>query len=81
MDPYNDIINVIKKHMEENIEDLEANEINPWKTMKAHGADYSEIKKVVSDSMRSLGIKAVPIFKPGDMTIRALAQELHLYCR
>lgn len=52
-----DVISVIKKHILDNLEDLEENEIDPAKSMKDYGADSLDIIEVVSCSMRELKIK------------------------
>ncbi len=48
---------VIKKHILDNLEDLEENEINTAKSMKDFGANSLDIIEVVSCSMRELKIK------------------------
>ena len=48
---------VIKKHILDNLEDLEENDINPVKSMKDFGANSLDIIEVVSCSMRELKIK------------------------
>ncbi len=48
---------VIKKHILDNLEDLEENDINPAKSMKDFGANSLDIIEVVSCSMRELKIK------------------------
>jgi acyl carrier protein/polyketide biosynthesis acyl carrier protein len=52
-----EVISVIKKHILDNLEDLEENEIDPAKSMKDYGADSLDIIEVVSCSMRELKIK------------------------
>jgi len=48
---------IIKKHILDNLEDLEENEINTAKSMKDFGANSLDIIEVVSCSMRELKIK------------------------
>ena len=48
---------VIKKHILDNLEDLEENDINTAKSMKDFGANSLDIIEVVSCSMRELKIK------------------------
>ncbi len=48
---------VIKKHILDNLEDLEENEINTAKSMKDFGANSLDIIEVVSCSMRELKFK------------------------
>ncbi|MBN1898437.1 MAG: acyl carrier protein [Spirochaetes bacterium] len=51
------IIEVIKKHILENLEDLKEEDIDPKKSMKDYGANSLDIIEVVSCSMRELNIK------------------------
>jgi len=51
------IIEVIKKNIVENLDDLENQEIDPQKSMKEYGANSLDIIEVVSCSMRELNIK------------------------
>lgn len=52
-----EVIQVIKKHILDNLEDLEESEIDPAKSMKDYGANSLDIIEVVSCSMRELKIK------------------------
>lgn len=52
-----DIIEVIKQNIVDNLEDVEIDEIDPQKTMKDYGANSLDIIEVVSCSMRELKIK------------------------
>ena len=52
-----EVIGVIKKHIMDNLEDLEESEIDPGKSMKDYGANSLDIIEVVSCSMRELKIK------------------------
>jgi len=52
-----DVIEVITKHIRDNLEDLEENEIDPSKSMMDYGADSLDVIEVVSCSMRELKIK------------------------
>ena len=58
---------VIKKHILDNLEDLEENDINPAKSMKDFGANSLDIIEVVSCSMRELKIK-IPRTELADIT-------------
>lgn len=51
------IIEVIKKNILANLEDVKEEDINPQKSMKDYGADSLDIIEVVSCSMRELNIK------------------------
>jgi len=51
------IIDVIKKHILENLEDLKEEEIDPQKAMSDYGANSLDIIEIVSSSMRELKIK------------------------
>ncbi|MCK4907465.1 MAG: acyl carrier protein [Spirochaetes bacterium] len=52
-----EVIEVIKKNIIDNLEDLEENDIDPAKSMKDYGANSLDIIEVVSCSMRELKIK------------------------
>lgn len=52
-----EIIEVIKKNIAENLDDVEIESIDPTKTMKDYGANSLDIIEVVSTSMRELNIK------------------------
>lgn len=52
-----EVIEVIKKNIAENLDDVEIDEIDPAKTMKDYGANSLDIIEVVSTSMRELNIK------------------------
>jgi acyl carrier protein len=54
---HEEVAAVIKKHILDNLEDLEENEINTAKSMKDFGANSLDIIEVVSCSMRELKIK------------------------
>ncbi len=66
---------VIKKHMLENLEDLQASDIDSQKSMKDFGANSLDIIEVVSCSMRELNIK-IPRSELADInTIDELADK------
>ncbi len=66
---------VIKKHMLENLEDLNESDIDPQKSMKDFGANSLDIIEVVSCSMRELNIK-IPRSELADInTIDELADK------
>ncbi len=52
-----EVIDVIKKNIEENLDDVEGQEIDPQKSMKDYGANSLDMIEVVSCSMRELNIK------------------------
>ena len=52
-----EIIDVIKKNIVDNLDDVEIDQIDPAKTMKDYGANSLDIIEVVSCSMRDLDIK------------------------
>ena len=52
-----EVIEVIKKNIIENLDDLENEEIDPKKSMKDYGANSLDMIEVVSCSMRELNIK------------------------
>jgi len=51
------ILNVVKKHLLETVDDLEESKIDPSLSMKDLGANSLDIVEVVSRSMRELRIK------------------------
>lgn len=52
-----EIAAVIKKHIADNIDDIEIDKIDTSKTMKDYGANSLDMIEVVSSSMRELNIK------------------------
>ena len=74
-----EIIDVIKKNIAENLDDVELEEIDPQKTMKDYGANSLDIIEVVSCSMRELNIK-IPRTELADIkNIDELAQKFSEY--
>ena len=51
------VLEVVKKHLVDTVEDLEGVEIDPAKSMKDLGANSLDIVEVVSCSMRELKVK------------------------
>ena len=54
------VLEVVKKHLVDTVEDLEGVEIDPAKSMKDLGANSLDIVEIVSCSMRELKDKAAP---------------------
>ena len=52
-----EVIEVIKKNIVENLDDIEASEIDPQKAMADYGANSLDIIEVVSCTMRELNTK------------------------
>ena len=52
-----EIIDVIKRNIVDNLDDIEYDQIDSQKTMKDYGANSLDIIEVVSCSMRELKIK------------------------
>jgi acyl carrier protein len=52
-----EILNIVKRHLMDNVEDLEESSIDPAKSMKEMGANSLDIVEVVSCSMRDLKVK------------------------
>ncbi len=74
-----DIIDVIKKNIVENLDDIENEEIDPQKSMKDYGANSLDMIEVVSCSMRELNIK-IPRAELADIaTIDQLADKFLEY--
>jgi polyketide biosynthesis acyl carrier protein len=70
-----EIIDVIKKNIVDNLDDVEVAEIDPQKTMKDYGANSLDMIEVVSCSMRELNIK-IPRSELADIkNIDELAQK------
>ena len=71
-----EVINIIKKYILENLEDIEEKDIDTSKSMKEVGADSLDIIEVVSCSMRELNVK-IPRTELSDInTIEELADKL-----
>ena len=74
-----EIIEVIKKNIVENLDDMENEEIDPQKSMKDYGANSLDMIEVVSCSMRELQIK-VPRAELADIAnIDQLADKFFKY--
>jgi acyl carrier protein len=52
-----EVIEVVKKNIVENLDDVDANDIDITKSMKDYGANSLDMIEVVSCSMRELSIK------------------------
>ena len=52
-----EIIEVIKQNIADNLDDVEITDIDPQKTMKDYGANSLDIVEVVSCTMRDLKVK------------------------
>jgi polyketide biosynthesis acyl carrier protein len=52
-----EVIDVIKQNIVDNLDDVNAKDIDPSKTMKDYGANSLDIIEVVSCSMRDLDIR------------------------
>ena len=52
-----EIVEVIKRNLVENLDDLDASQINPESSMRDYGANSLDIIEVVSCTMRDLKIK------------------------
>lgn len=73
------IIEVLKENIVENLEEIEAADIDVSKSMKDYGANSLDMIEVVSSSMRELNIK-VPRAELADITtIDALADKFAEY--
>ena len=74
-----EIIEVIKVVIEENLDDVSAGDIDPQKSMKDYGANSLDMIEVVSCSMRELSIK-VPRAELAELqNIEALADKFLEY--
>ena len=73
------IIDVIKQNIVDNLDEVEYDEIDPQKTMKDYGANSLDMIEVVSCSMRELKIK-IPRTKLADIkNIDELADKFKEY--
>lgn len=71
------VLEVVKRHLADTIEELEGVEIDPHKSMKDLGANSLDIVEVVSCSMRELKVK-VPRAELNKLTnIDELVELLH----
>ena len=52
-----EILNIVKEHLMDNLEDLEEKDFDPAKSMKDLGANSLDIVEVVSCTMRDLKVK------------------------
>jgi polyketide biosynthesis acyl carrier protein len=74
-----EIIDVIKQNIADNLDDVEYEQIDPQKTMKDYGANSLDMIEVVSCSMRELKIK-IPRTELADIkNIDELADKFHQY--
>ena len=75
------IIEVIKQNIVDNLDDVEYEKIDPQKTMKDYGANSLDIIEVVSCSMRELKIK-IPRTELADIkNIDELADKFFEYAK
>jgi acyl carrier protein len=71
------VLEVVKRHLVDTIEELEGVDIDPAKSMKDLGANSLDIVEVVSSSMRELKVK-VPRSELNKLTnINELVELLH----
>lgn len=76
-----EIIDVIKQNIVENLDDVEIDDIDPQRTMKDYGANSLDMIEVVSCSMRELNIK-IPRSELADIkNIDELADKFHDYAK
>lgn len=52
-----EILNIVKEHLMDNLEDLDEKDFDPEKSMKDLGANSLDIVEVVSCTMRDLRVK------------------------
>jgi acyl carrier protein len=74
-----EIIDVIKQNIVDNLDDVEIDQIDPQRTMKDYGANSLDMIEVVSCSMRELKIK-IPRAELADIkNIDELADKFYEY--
>ncbi len=70
-----EVMQVIKQNIVDNLDDVEMDDIDPSKSMKEYGANSLDMIEVVSTSMRELSIK-IPRSELADIeTIEQLADK------
>ena len=74
-----EVIEVIKRLIEENLDDVKAEDINPEKSMKDYGANSLDMIEVVSCAMRELSIKVPRAELAEIQNIDALADKFMEY--
>lgn len=62
----NEVIAVIKKHLKENVHDVDVDAVDPKSSMKDYGANSLDIIEVVSAAQRELKIR-VPRAELGEV--------------
>ena len=73
------IIKIIKKHVADNVDDVEIKEIDENESLKEYGANSLDIIEVVSGSMRELKIK-IPRTELAEITtVNDLAEKFMQY--
>ena len=73
------IVKIITKHVVDNVDDIDVNDIEPDKSIKDYGASSLDIIEVISGSMRELKIK-IPRSELADITtINELAEKFMQY--
>lgn len=74
-----EVLSIVKKHLMDNVEDLEETTIDPARSMKDLGANSLDIVEVVSCSMRDLKVK-VPRAELAQLTnMNGLVDLLHKF--
>ena len=72
-----DIVEIVKEHLMDNLEDMDEAEFDPDKSMKDMGANSLDIVEVVSCTMRDLKVK-VPRSELGKLeNVTQLVDMLH----
>lgn len=73
------IVEVIKRNLVENLDDVDPAEINPESSMRDYGANSLDIIEVVSSTMRELRIKVPRAELAEIQTINQLADKFLEY--
>ncbi len=74
-----EIIEVIKKHIVENLDDIDENNIDPKKPLTEYGANSLDIIEIVSSSQRELQIKVPRVELTDIKNIDELAEKFLQY--
>lgn len=74
-----EVIEIIKRVIEENLDDVSADEVDPQKSMRDYGANSLDMIEVVSCSMREMSIKVPRAELAEIQNIDALADKFMEY--
>ena len=73
------ILDVIKKNVLENVDEITEEELDPQKSMRDYGANSLDIIEIVSGSMRELNIKIPRAELTDILNMNELAEKFLVY--